>query len=53
MKKVKLIAFFDSCEEVYLTVDYDDEPIAELPWPHDWPEKVSQKFVEERGFEVR
>lgn len=35
-----------------LTVEYDGEPYADIPWPESWEEKVSSQFLESKGFRV-
>lgn len=32
--------------------DQDGEIIAEIPWPAGWPEWVSPKYAESKGYEV-
>lgn len=55
--KGKLVAVLDGAGKtatVGLYREYEDcmiEP-EELPWPKDWPDWVSIKFVEAAGYEV-
>ena len=49
------IAVIDGCGD-YATVglyqENSEDDFEELGWPQDWPERVTGKFLSEKGFEV-
>jgi hypothetical protein len=52
----KPLALIDGAGEsamIYLFADADGDDETMLDWPEDWPDWVSRKFLEEKGFEVR
>jgi len=54
-KQFKLVAVFDGPvknAEIILCLEYDDEIHTEIPWPDDWPKRVTTKFVRDSGFEI-
>lgn len=40
-------------KNVNLYLEYDGDIYQEIRWPDDWPEKVSNSFLREKGFKVR
>lgn len=51
----KLVAVIDGVGEsatVNLYVENGGEVYCELPWPHNWPERVESSFLKKQGFHV-
>ena len=51
----ELVAVIDGCgdnKEANLYLEYDGEIMQEIRWPDDWPDKVSNSFLREKGFKV-
>ena len=54
-KQFRLVAVFDGPikkAEISLWLEYDGDSLEQIPWPDDWPERVTTQFVKDSGFEI-